>query len=435
MFTLGLTLSIFFLFQVFFLCLLTHIFRKTHKHNTKKFLNNHPYLFFYNKLYDLCFSHKHAAGIFTGCIYAKNTARFAFGLSSFLFILGLKSTQLTWHTLPFILLGLLIIYLILGDLIPRLLSPAKSKKLFLMSAPIVSLYLTILFPIVLPYLKITHYVQDKITETPEHILSVREKVYELIQESMPGKTLEPADRELIESILKFKERIVREVMVPRADIFALPHDTKIKDVAKELFEENYSRIPIYKDTLDNVIGVLFYKDFLSLFVTSSLNDDPKLLDQSVGQFMKEPLYTPETTKISHLLQEFLQKQQHLALVVDEFGAVEGVVTIEDLLEEIVGEIEDEYDEDENESHILQQKDAWIVNAKMTLHEIEETTNLKIPQHGDYDTLGGYVTHRAGKIPAIGLKISQDDFDLEVISASERHIHKVKITPRAATQTG
>jgi putative hemolysin len=407
----------------------SQIFRKSHKFNAKKYLNNHPYLYFYNKLYDLFFPHKYAGGIFTSSVYAKNIARFGYGISSFLVLFPLKTLTMSWGGIALVFILLFFLYLFLGDLLPRLLSLSSAQKVFLYGAPFASIYQTLLFPITLPYLKIIHHFQDKVTETPEHILNVREKVYELIQESLPGKTLEQADKELIESILKFKERIVREVMVPRADIFALPQNTKLKDIAKELFEENYSRIPIYKDSLDNVIGVLFYKDFLSLFMTASLNHDSQLLEQTVDQFMKEPLYTPETTKISHLLQEFLQKQQHLALVVDEFGAVEGVVTIEDLLEEIVGEIEDEYDEDENQNHILQQRDAWIVSGKLTLHEIEETTNLKIPHHGGYDTIGGFVIHRAGRIPPIGLKISQDDFDLEVISASERNIHKVKITPR------
>ncbi len=379
------------------------------------------------------FAHQHFNGVFTSSIYAKNVARFGFGLSSFLFILGLKSIKIGWETLPLILFGLLIVYIVISDLLPRLFSTENTEKLFLFGSFFVSIYLTLLFPIIVPFLKISRHAHLKITSSEDHIQRVRERVYDLIQETLPGENLEQRDRQLIESILKFKERIVREVMVPRADVFALPHDTQIKTVAKELFEENYSRIPIYKDTLDNVIGVLFYKDFLSLYMTSTLHHDAKLLDQTVDTLMKEPLYTPETTKISHLLQEFLQKQQHLALVVDEFGAIEGIVTIEDLLEEIVGEIEDEYDE-EDPSMITEHKDGWIVDAKTPLHEIEETTHLKIPQHGDYDTIGGYVIHRAGKIPPIGLKISHDNFDLEVITATERQLLKVRILPRKEAAT-
>ncbi|MCH9634714.1 MAG: hypothetical protein S4CHLAM7_14710 [Chlamydiae bacterium] len=342
--------------------------------------------------------------------------------------MGLEKDHLNWSSLPFILLGLLLLYVFIGDLLPRIFSITKAEKIFLAGAFFVALYLTIVFPILLPFLVISRHAHRKISSSDEHISRVKEQVYDLIQETLPERNLEQRDRQLIESILKFKERIVREVMVPRADVFALPYNAPIKDIAKELFEEGYSRIPIYKETLDNVVGVLLYKDFLSLYMTSTLKHDPKLLDQTLDVLMKEPLYTPETTKISHLLQEFLQKQQHLALVVDEFGAIEGIVTIEDLLEEIVGEIEDEYDEEEA-TLITQQKDSWIVDGKMTLHEINEFTKLRIPQHGDYDTIGGYVVHRAGKIPPIGLKISHDEFDLEVISATERHILKVRIFPR------
>lgn len=368
-------------------------------------------------------------GIFLSCVYGKNVARFAFGLSSFLFILALERFEVSWTGLPFILFGLIVLYLFFSDFFPRLFSVPKAEKIFLWGALFVSLYQTLLLPLLFVFLKITFHFQRKHAETKEHKTYIREKLYDLIQETWPEQNIDAKDKQLFESILKFKSRIVREVMVPRADVFAIESSTPIKNIVKILFEENYSRIPIYQNTLDNVVGILFYKDFLSLYMTSTFHQDPQLLDQTVESLMKKPLYTPETTRISILLQEFLHTQQHLALVVDEFGSVEGLVTIEDILEEIVGEIEDEYDEEEKEL-ITPQKDGWLVDAKMSLHEIEEITQLKIPQDGDYDTVGGYVIHRAGKIPSEGLRISLDAFEIEVIEATERQINKVRIVPNS-----
>lgn len=429
MLSLGLALSSFFIVQVFFLCLLNQILVKTHKCQAKKYLLAHPFLFFYNKIYDQCFPHKHAFGVFLSCVYGKNIARFAFGLSSLLFIFALERFKVSWAGLPFILLGLLLLYLFLSDFLPRLFSVPHAEKVFLWGALLVSFYQTLLLPLLVVFLKITFYFQKKHSSSKEHKLFMREKLYDLIQETWPEQHIDAKDKKLFESILKFKSRIVREVMVPRADVFAIDSATPIKEIIKTLFEENYSRIPVYKNTLDNVVGILFYKDLLSLYITSTSHQDPTLLEQTVESLMKKPLYTPETTRISILLQEFLHNQQHLALVVDEFGSVEGLVTIEDILEEIVGEIEDEYDEEER-ILITPQVNGWLVDAKMSLHEIEETTKLKIPHHGEYDSIGGYVIHRAGKIPPVGLRISLDDFEIEVIEATDRQINKVRIVPNS-----
>ena len=279
-----------------------------------------------------------------------------------------------------------------------------------------------------PFLKVIQYHYAKKASTPEHRKLLKDQIYDLIQETLPDKNFEPNDRMLFESILTFKQRIVREVMIPRMDIFALPATTPIKDAAKILIEENYSRIPIYEDSLDNVSGLVLYKDIFNVYMEAIDKNDFKALEEPISTLLTKALYTPETRKISHLLQEFLQKQQHLALVVDEFGAIEGVITTEDLLEEIVGDIADEYDEDE-ENLFTQQQNSWIVDGRMGLYDIEQNCHVKIPRIGDYDTIGGYIIHRSGSIPNTKLKLSHDDFDLEVLTTTDRQIKKVRITPR------
>lgn len=424
----GIILSIVFLLLVCFLCTLTQIFKLTHKHEARKFLNAHPYVFFYSKFFDACNPQRNFYGFFTSCIFAKNAARFGFGVSSFLFISQLETIKLNWSSLPFILLGLLLLYITFSDLIPTILTLKASKKLFLSGAFLASLYLVVIYIIMFPFLKVIQYHYAKKASTPEHRKLLKDQIYDLIQETLPDKNFEPNDRMLFESILTFKQRIVREVMIPRMDIFALPATTPIKDAAKILIEENYSRIPIYEDSLDNVSGLVLYKDIFNVYMEAIDKNDFKALEEPISTLLTKALYTPETRKISHLLQEFLQKQQHLALVVDEFGAIEGVITTEDLLEEIVGDIADEYDEDE-ENLFTQQQNSWIVDGRMGLYDIEQNCHVKIPRIGDYDTIGGYIIHRSGSIPNTKLKLSHDDFDLEVLTTTDRQIKKVRITPR------
>jgi CBS domain containing-hemolysin-like protein len=232
---------------------------------------------------------------------------------------------------------------------------------------------------------------------------------------------------MIESVMDFKDRIAREVMVPRVDIFSLSHDTTIEEAAVFLHNEGYSRTPVYKNTLDNIIGVLMYKDILSKYMEFAQTNDIGILKAPISTLLKKVLYTPETKTISHLLQEFRKKQVHLAIIVDEYGGTEGIVTIEDILEQIVGEIADEYDEEED-LFIALPEGGWLVDARMTVYDIEEQFGIEIPQDGDYDTIGGYIFHETGTIPSKGFVLQKPDFEIEVIRSNDRRVEKLKIKP-------
>ena len=177
-----------------------------------------------------------------------------------------------------------------------------------------------------------------------------------------------------------------------------------------------------------------YKDILTKFREyEEQGNDPTLLMAPIESIQKSVFYTPETKKISNLLQEFRKKQMHLAIVVDEYGGTEGIVTIEDILEEIVGEIADEYDSDES-LFVLQADGCWIVDAHMSIFDIDELLHIHIPQEGDYDTIGGYVFHCAGTIPHKGFVIHQDEFELEVVESTERAVEKVRLKPISSGKT-
>jgi len=260
-------------------------------------------------------------------------------------------------------------------------------------------------------------------ETQKEIASpsIRDKILEVLYESELSTHLDPQERKLILSVANFKERNVREVMVPRIDVICISEDATIREAAEIFLKERYSRLPVFQDNIDHIVGVLLYKDVLSAYA----NTEQKA---SITSLIKPVVYTPETKKIAQLLQEFRSKQIHLAIVVDEYGGTEGIITIEDILEELVGEIADEDDVDQEMLYSVLPSGGWIVDARMNILDIEKELAIQIPQSPEYDTLGGYVYHRAGAIPAKGWRLHHDDFDLEILSSDDRSIEKVRIMP-------
>ncbi len=249
----------------------------------------------------------------------------------------------------------------------------------------------------------------------------------LIHDFIEATPLSDHDKKLLQSVLTFQDRIVREVMVPRVDLFCLPESCTIRQAALSMQKEGYSRVPVYKNTQDHIVGVLMYKDILAKYMEhESQAKDTDFLDEPIEDLVKNVLYTPETKKISLLLQEFCKKQMHLAVVVDEYGGTAGVITIEDILEEIVGEIADEYDEAE----VLVMpagKGSWIVDGRMNLLDLSEQIGIKIPQEREYDTVAGYIFFRLGTIPKKGVVLHHDDFDIEILHSKDRFVEKVKIS--------
>ena len=262
-------------------------------------------------------------------------------------------------------------------------------------------------------------------------IEIKNKMLEIVHESELSALLDPIDRRLITSIASFRERIVREIMVPRINIFSLSVDQTLHEAAQKFISEGFSRIPVYQNTVDHIVGVLLYKDVMAYYFRSIDKKETSPIETPLKKLVKPILYTPETKKISKLLQEMRAKQIHLVIVVDEYGGTEGVVTIEDILEEIVGEIADEYDVLEEEKlYCPHAKGGWIVDAKMSILDLEKELGIKIEQSPEYDTLGGFVFHRAGTIPSKGWKMHLDHFDLEILESNERTIEKIILTPLA-----
>lgn len=224
------------------------------------------------------------------------------------------------------------------------------------------------------------------------------------------------ERELLRSIVDFGGRLVREVMTPRPDIVAIQAEATLDELRAFFREQEYSRIPIYKDDLDNIQGFVFVKDLIKH--ASDAGSD------AIASLVRPAYFVPETKRVPELLKEFQRKQVQSAIVVDEYGGTAGLVTLEDLIEEIVGEIRDEYDV-EAEPVAADTDGSFVVSGKAHVDEMREKLDVDVAGEG-FETVGGYLLSRLGRVPAVGETFEVGDLSIEVLEAERRRIHKVRI---------
>jgi putative hemolysin len=236
----------------------------------------------------------------------------------------------------------------------------------------------------------------------------------------PG-LIEGDERRLLQSIVDFGDTLVREVMTPRPDMVAIQAEATFDELRALFREQEYSRIPVYKENLDNIVGFVFIKDLIRLDPPDA-GSVPLLPD--LARFIRPATFVPETKRVAEMLREFQRQQVQIAIVVDEYGGTAGLVTIEDLLEEIVGEIRDEYDV-ETEPIVEEGDGAFVFSAKVNIGEVRDRLGIEIEPEG-FETVGGYVLTRAGRVPAVGETFESDGLQIEVLEAERRRIHKVRM---------
>jgi putative hemolysin len=246
----------------------------------------------------------------------------------------------------------------------------------------------------------------------------------------PGAAAAPTpgadENRLLRSVVDFGETLVREVMTPRPDIVAIKSDATMDDLRRLVFEQEYSRVPVFADNLDNIVGLVVVKDLIQ-------REEVLASTRRVSEIMRPASFVPETKRVVDLLREFQQKRFQLAIVVDEYGGTAGLVTVEDVVEELVGEIRDEYDS-EAEPIVREADDCYVFSAKVATSEMVERLHVDI-EEGEFETVGGYVLSRVGRVPAVGERFDFDRLDVEILEAERRRIHKVRIRrlPVAAEQ--
>ena len=246
-----------------------------------------------------------------------------------------------------------------------------------------------------------------------------DELKQVIDASSLSGTIDKTEHELIKSVLQFSDITAKEIMVPRPDIVALDISMPRDVLIRKVIEEGYSRLPVYKGTIDHIIGVIYSKDLLSLFEHRSL-----IILQDI---IRPAHFIPESKIISVLLREFQQNKVHLGIVIDEYGGTEGIVTMEDIVEEIVGDILDEYDE--MRKSVEQASDgSVIVDAALSIADFNVQFRAQLPEAPDYETLAGYLQKITGKLPEPNEEIKTENFIFTILTKSARRIRQVKVTP-------
>jgi CBS domain containing-hemolysin-like protein len=237
-------------------------------------------------------------------------------------------------------------------------------------------------------------------------------------EQAEGVISEEEGRELLQSIVDFTETVVKEVMTPRPDIVAIEADATQAELRALFREQQYSRIPVYRDNLDNILGIVFVKDLVAL---------PPGAEPPLTTLMRAAYFVPESKRVSELLKELQRKQAQMAIVVDEYGGTAGLATVEDLLEEIVGEIRDEYDV-EAETVTDEGNGTFVFSGKVSVDEVADRLGVEIEREG-FETVGGYLLSHLGRMPYVGETFEVDDLAVEVLEVERRRINKVRLRRR------
>ncbi len=229
---------------------------------------------------------------------------------------------------------------------------------------------------------------------------------------------------LLRSVVEFGDTLVGEIMTPRPDIVAIRADATIDDLRRLIQEQEYSRLPVYTENLDNIVGLVVVKDLIQVA-------EPIAGTRKVSEIMRPASFVPETKRVMDLLREFQQKRLQLAIVVDEYGGTAGLVTVEDVVEELVGEIRDEYDS-EADPVVREADDVFVFSAKVAIEEMVDRLDVTI-EDGGFETVGGYVLARVGRVPAVGERFNSDGLEVEVLEAERRRVHKVRVRRLARTE--
>ena len=281
--------------------------------------------------------------------------------------------------------------------------------------------------------------------TPQAPLFSDEEVLEIVSAGEAAGSIEEDEKEMIHGVMEFADKVVREVMTPRTDMVCLAYDDTLADAARVCQETGYSRLPVYEDTLDHVIGIAYAKDMVSALQAKDADavnrpsagaeaagrEPPRLrpADRPVGDIArKPPPVVPESKRLDEALALMQRNRLHMAVVIDEYGGTAGLVTIEDLLEEIFGEIQDEYD---LEAPPVQEvgEQAWMIDAKLSADEVAEVTGVELPE-GDFDSVGGFILDQLGRLPVVGETVRWQSLEFTVNAVSENRIRRLLMIRRA-----
>ena len=311
---------------------------------------------------------------------------------------------------------LTVVILIFGEISPKTVAKKRPEAFAMLSAPLINLLLIILFPLTVIF-KGLQALLSKMFKSGDDQGMTEEELISIIEEAEEEGDFDKEESTLIKSAIEFADLEVAEIFTPRIDITAIPRSATAEEIKKVFNESGYSRIPVYEGDLDNVIGILNHKDFYS----SSFEDGC-----DVTELTKPVMYVPKTQKINDLLKELQKKQRHIAIVTDEYGSTAGLVTLEDILEEIVGDIWDEHDEIIEEIKEISAGE-YIVSGKANIEKLFDELEIEEDEELDAITVNGWATDALGRIPEVGDVFEANGLSVEVLEMDGRRIENLHIS--------
>lgn len=351
----------------------------------------------------------HPQNFFSTILIGNNVVNIAYASLGTVFFTALFG----WSEIT-ILIVLSVVILFFGEIIPKYLARELADRVVLLT----SLPLRIISYILYPFVKITTAFSNKIVQTESiktdsiYHLFDKEDIKGLVKESEIAGIVDKKDSELISRVIELGDQRVYEAMTPRTEMIGVDITGEINEALSTFIDSGFSKLPIYEDNLDNIKGVILAKDLFK---------SPK----SIKEILREVSFIPETKKSFDVLNDFLEKRNSIAIIVDEHGGTAGIVTIEDILEELFGEIEDEFDIQEAVCKRTE-KDTYIISGKVEVDHINEKFNLHI-EEGDYETLSGFITTQLGRIPNQGESVTIGNFSIQIIRAAAQKVELVKLS--------
>ena len=316
-----------------------------------------------------------------------------------------------------------LLVLVFGEVIPKNLAAAHAETWAMFIAPFIRLVSFVLTPVVFLLTKLSDFVVHFSKSDDEEDPTITEDEFKiLVNVGQEEGVLDESESEMINSIFEFDETVVKAIMVPRIDIVAVDVEDSINEALRIIVDGGHSRIPAYEESIDNIVGILYAKDIFAHL-------DADFDTMKVKELLRPAYYIPETKKVSDLLNELRLKKVHMAIILDEYGGTNGLVTIEDLIEEIIGDIQDEYDV-EDDLIVMHGEDHLVADARAPIGDVEDAFDVELDEEiledSEADTIGGLAFEHLGGIPAVGDEVTVGRFLIRIVDVSGRRISKVEI---------
>ncbi|KEY19956.1 hemolysin family protein [Kaistella antarctica] len=342
------------------------------------------------------------------------------------FELSVAAATVTTISLVSSFLLITVMHIVFGELIPKSIAIRKSES----TAMFIAAPLRIFYTVFKPFIWSMNHMSNaflrliKIHPASEQEIHSTEELQLLVKQSADSGEIQEENYEIIKNAFDFTDHSAKQIMIPRQNISSIDIEEPVEDMINKIMEGGYSRLPVYQDSIDNIVGIFYAKEIIREYVKRK----GELDHDDLKELMRDPFFVVGSKKISDLLKVFQQKKQHLAVVIDEFGGTEGIVTLEDILEELVGEIQDEEDEEERIVDKVGENVFWV-KATQPLDEINENLPKMFPlsDDGEYNTLAGFILHELEEIPEENQEFNINDYHVKILKMQNKSVDLVELT--------